>query len=297
MEPKEKDDADRSDPTPLLAPMLTSMFNRCITDNVIPGEWKTAVVTPLFKKGDINDLNNYRGISVLPQVAKVFERILSAQITIFFNIHQLLFNGQHGFRTSHSCETALHELLSDLNEIRKKKVVALLLFIDFRKAFDLVDSNLLLLKLFKYGFSTNAIYLIANYFQNRSQKVKYNNQLTDYVPTDLGVPQGSVLGPLFFLIFINDLAFIIELLCKMFADDTTLYASDENVDKLIAHFQMKILLLIEWCKMNRLDLNWSKTFFMFITSKRVSLPKTISIDGSEVQVVQSFKLLGVTLDT
>jgi hypothetical protein len=83
----------------------------------------------------------------------------------------------------------------------------------------------------------------------------------------------------------------------MFADDTTLYASDENVDKLIAHFQMKILLLIEWCKMNRLDLNWSKTFFMFITSKRVSLPKTISIDGSEVQVVQSFKLLGVTLDT
>ena len=121
MEPKEKDDADRSDPTPLLAPMLTSMFNRCITDNVIPGEWKTAVVTPLFKKGDINDLNNYRGISVLPQVAKVFERILSAQITIFFNIHQLLFNGQHGFRTSHSCETALHELLSDLRKKKKEK--------------------------------------------------------------------------------------------------------------------------------------------------------------------------------
>ena len=161
----------------------------------------------------------------------------------------------------------MHELLSDLNEIRRKRVVALLLFIDFRKAFDLVDAELLLLKLVKYGFSNNAIKLIANYFQDRSQTVKYNGKLTDYVPTYLGVPQGSVLGPLFFLIFINDLAFIIELICKMFADDTTLYSSDENVERLIGHFKAKTLVLIEWCKMNRLDLNWSKTFFMFITSK------------------------------
>jgi hypothetical protein len=178
--------------------------------------------------------------------------------------------------------------------------VALLLFIDFRKAFDLVDAELLLLKLVKYGFSNNAINLIANYFQDRSQTVKYNSKLTDYVPTDLGVPQGSVLGPLFFLIFINDLAFIIELSCKMFADDTTLYSSDENVEKLIGHFKAKTLVLIEWCKMNRLDLNWSKTFFMFVTSKRsqsVGLPKTIKMDGVDIQAVQSFKLLGVTLDT
>ena len=110
----------------------------------------------------------------------------------------------------------------------------------------------------------------------------------------LGVPQESVLGPLFFLIFINDLPFLLKLICKLFADDTTLYKLDENLEHLISKFKEDLEPMITWCKYNKLDINWSKTFFMFVTNKRIkkSLPKEILINNQIVKVVDNFKLLG-----
>ena len=283
-------------------PLLTLLFNHCIDIGKFPVEWKSAIVTPLFKnKGDKSDFNNYRGISVLPPIAKIFEKILAMQITTYLNLNRILFGGQHGFRNGHSCETALHELISDLNQNRNNRLTSLLLFIDFRKAFDLVDSKKLLRKLFHYGFDNSALDLISNYFTERYQTVKYDKKKSPLMSIKLGVPQGSVLGPLFFLIFINDLAFIMELKCKMFADDTTFYDSDKDLTTLIGRFSKKLEPLLEWCEFNKLDLNWSKTFFMFITNKRIKLPTEISINSNSaviinVKVIDSFKLLGVTLD-
>jgi hypothetical protein len=213
-------------------------------------------------------------------------------------MNNLFFNGQHGFRAFHSCESALHELISFLNETKNKKLIALLLFIDFKKAFDLVDSNLLIKKLFHYGFSNEALDLIKNYFYNRKQKVKIKDTFSDLLLNLLGVPQGSVLGPLFFIIFINDLAFLLkDLMAKLFADDTTLIDTHENMDVLITKFKKKLEVLINWCKYNKLDINWSKTDFMFVTSKRIKAPKVIEITtGVFVKVVEQFKLLGVTID-
>ena len=148
-------------------------------------------MSPIFKKGDRNETNNYRGISVTIPVAKIFEKILASQITIYLNINNILYSGQRGFRTSHSCETALHELLSDLNSIRDQKKIALLLFIDFRKAFDQVESHKLILKLFHYEFGNEAIYLIENFFSDHSQRVKFNSQLTEKKPLTIVVAQGS----------------------------------------------------------------------------------------------------------
>ena len=290
----------------ILAPILASLFNHCIDLGKFPIEWKSAIVTPLYKnKGDKSDFNNYRGISVLPPIAKIFEKILAMQISIFLNIKNILFSGQHGFRNGHSCETALHELISYLNENRNKRAISLLLFIDFRKAFDLVDSQKLIRKLFHYGFSNSALKLIKNYFSDRHQSVKYDKKMSPLLKILLGVPQGSVLGPLFFLIMINDLAFIIDLLCKLFADDTTLGDYDKDLDTLINRFVKKLKVLLEWCDFNKLDINWSKTYFMFVTNKRIKPPKEIIIDTKivnnktvdiKVSVVTSFKLLGVTLD-
>jgi hypothetical protein len=123
--------------------------------------------------------------------------------------------------------------------------------------------------LFHYGFDNDSILLISDYFKQRYQKVKIKNKNSESREMTLGLVQGSTLAPLFFLIFVNDLAFLLETSCKMFADDTTLYESDTELKPLISKFLKKLEPLFDWCTYNKLDINWSKTFFMFVTNKRI----------------------------
>jgi hypothetical protein len=190
----------------ILSQPISDFINFCLMNNCIPNEWKFAIVTPLYKnKGDLSDFNNYRGISVLSPFAKLFEKILQRQILDFFNSNELFHKSQQGFRSGFSCETALHELITNWRNNINSKLFNLALFVDFKKAFDYVNSDLLLLKLYCYGFSYDTIKLISNYFYDRKQMVKCKFSNSSNIL--LGVPQGSILGPLFFLIFINDLVF------------------------------------------------------------------------------------------
>ena len=280
-----------------IGPILVHLFNSCISLNKIPDAFKHAECIPLHKKGSMVDVNNYRGISILPPIAKLFEKLIAQQIRSYFENNKLFFAGQHGFRKHFSCESALHELLSDLNKNQEKKLISILLFIDYRKAFDLISLKLLIRKLFHYGFNNDALDLVKCYFTNRKQHIKIQDIFSDEVDIDLGVPQGSVLGPLFFLIFINDLPFIMELLAKLFADDTTFYKAGKDINQLISTFVKDLEPLLLWCRMNKLDINFKKTYFMIVTRHRVSLPKSILVNGIEIEVVDRFKLLGVTLDS
>jgi hypothetical protein len=278
---------------------IVHLFNYSILTSTIPSDWKTAVVTPLFKKkGSTDDLNNYRSISILPPIAKLFEKLIHKQILAFLDSNNFITNDQHGFRANHSCETALHEIISKINNIKSKRLIGLLLFIDFKKAFDTVDSRLLILKLKFYGFSDSAINLIRNYFENRKQLVKIDGCISDTLGIKLGVPQGSVLGPLLFLIFINDIVrYLNDLEVKLFADDTTIIKTDNDLTTLLAIFHKAIEKLVIWCKFNRIDINWGKTKAMFITNKKqFQTPNSIIIDNNIVEVVSHFKLLGVTID-
>ena len=283
--------------------IICNLFNLCFTSNSIPTDWKTAVVTPLYKnKGARNDLNNYRGLSVLPPVAKVFEKIIASQIIVYISVNNILFFNQHGFRKHFSCETALHELFSNMFRIKSLRLIALFLFIDFRKAFDIVDSTLLLFKLSLYGFSDNVINFFKDYFSSRKQLVKINNTLSNKTDVYLGVPQGSVLGPLLFLLFINDLPFYLKKFKSvLFADDTTLFLENDNLPALLEEFQLAITDLMKWTNFNKIDINWSKTEIMFIFNKRNvlnKLPSSILINQTNhtIKVVNFFKILGITVD-
>jgi hypothetical protein len=165
----------------------------------------------------------------------------------------LLFSGQYGFRESHSCEAALHDILSHINNAKNKRLITLLFFIDFRKAFDLVDPSLLVFKLKKLGFGEDALNLMKSYFCDRSQCVIFDRSFSEFLEICLGVPQGSILGPLLFLIFINDLALYLDWISKMFADDTTLMNSDSNLDTLLMRFDICLKTIKNWCIFNRLD--------------------------------------------
>ena len=135
-------------------------------------------VSPLHKKGGIDCIDNYRGISVLPPISKIFEKILAKQITEYFNSNNLFVDSQHGFRSGFSCETAIQAILDDWKRLIDEKNVVLSLFIDFKKAFDLINQNLLFIKLFHYGFQNESLNLLKNYFSDRSQQTRIGLKLS-----------------------------------------------------------------------------------------------------------------------
>ena len=283
-----------------LAPLFVKLFNFCTKLNSIPSEWKLAFVTPLLKKGDPLVCDNYRAISVISPLCKIFEKLLARQITKHFDENSLFVSDQHGFRKNKSCETALHSILNTWKMNMDSGNINIALFIDFKKAFDMVESQLLLRKLIHYGFSNNAEALMRNYFCERTQIVKINGVKSDPCDLQLGVPQGSVLGPLLFNIFINDIVFTVgELLVTLFADDTTLHTNGTSIEACICKLKKNIEPFLEWVLINHLKINWDKTKVMFISrsAKNSSELKNICFSNTDVEVVDNFKLLGVIIDT
>ena len=183
-----------------------------------------------------------------------------------------------------------------------QKLTNMALFVDFKKSFDYVNSDLLLVKLRCYGFDSNALELFSNYFRQRKQYVSFKNITSSIVEILLGVPQGSILGPLLFLIFINDLIFDFNEIgnCVLFADDTTIHVSGKEQLQCIDQLRIEVDKLKSWCSFNRLQVNWDKTYIMPIVSSRaiktMNFEHEYSFGDDVVRVVKVFKLLGVHLD-
>ena len=202
---------------PAISDSLTLIFNQAITLSSFPDEWKMAKVVPLYKSGQRNIPGNYRPISVLPAISKIMERILYEQLYNYLTKSELLSDFQFGFRKFHSTAAALLDCTNEWYMNLDRKMFNLVVLIDLKKAFDTVDHQILLRKLELYGINRQALTLLKSYLTNRNQKCQINNYLSSERLIKCGVPQGSILGPLFFLLYINDLP---QCLCRRHKSDS-----------------------------------------------------------------------------
>ena len=216
---------------PLILTPLCHLFNLSFQTGYIPSQLKFAKIVPVFKSGDKNSFNNYRPISLLCSISKLLEKIVAKQMVGFLSKNKILYSHQYGFRNGHS---TIHPILQFLDKIfvslnKPNSEYSLGIFCDLKKAFDTVNFDILLSKLEHYGFRGISNSWFKNYLVGRNQYVCVNGVNSQTKQIFCGVPQGSVLGPLLFLIFINDLPNCTKLFSILFADDTTFQINDSNV--------------------------------------------------------------------
>lgn len=282
---------------------LTHIFNHCVTTSVFPKVWKVGKITPIAKITSAKSASDYRPISILSVLSKVFESLLSKQITDYLCRNELLSPYQSGFRAGHSCKTAVLKVIDDIRIQYDNGNATLMCFLDFSKAFDKVDHSLLCEKLkHNYGFTDTAIMLMNDYLTGRTQKVVIGNKESCLKSVTSGVPQGSVLGPLLFSIFVNDVFRV----CKnsymhAYADDIQLYISSklDLIDDTCFKLNEDLVSIKKWADDNHLLLNSVKSFVLPIYRSVLNTTElsNIYLGNIPLQFVKKTKYLGFHINS
>jgi hypothetical protein len=276
--------------------VLVVLFQKSLSTGTIPADWSKAFVCPLFKKGDSSDPANYRPISLTCILCKTLEHIVASHVSAHLTQNNILYELQHGFREKRSCETQLIELTDDLMRNMCNRKQTDLILLDFSKAFDKVNHFKLLLKLQEYGISSQILKWSEAFLLNRTQSVVLEGDHSHEAPVTSGVPQGSVLGPLYFLVYINDLPNSIQSQVRLFADDTAVYLTiNSPLDSKI--LQDDLHALEKWETEWDMEFNPSKCQVLHIT-KNKSVKKTkYVLHGYVLEAVTNAKYLGVDITT
>ena len=277
-----------------LSPGLTTFFQLSIDEGKIPSDWKSAIVSPVFKKGNRSTPSNYRPISLTSVTCKLIEHIIFSNIISHFDSNNILTDFQHGFRKKRSCDTQLILTINDLAKGIDKNQQIDAILLDFSKAFDKVSHTRLLQKLQHYGVRGSLHSWIKDFLQCRTQQVVLDGASSDTSPVTSGVPQGSVLGPLLFLAYINDLPSRVKSTVRLFADDCLMYRTIKNHDD-AWQLQEDIDSLQQWESEWLMSFNPDKCEVIHITNKRNPLKSTYSIHDTPLQPTDSAKYLGATI--
>ena len=282
---------------------LNIIFNKSLSCGIFPELMKRADVSPLFKSKLDNDTNNYRPISLLLTISKVLEKIVYKRTYSFMEETGQIYRSQYGFRSQHSCENAVSELVSEITKGFQNGFYTAALFLDLSKTFDTLEHRVLLLKLEKYGIRGSCLEWFRSYLCNRKIRVKCHVassgkiEYSEYQTVNYGTPQGSCLGPLIFLLFTNDLySHLKHSSSILFADDTTLYKVHRNLNYLRWCLQDYMNTLVDWFNANKLTLNVDKTICILFQPHGSHKEFDIEINGILIKSSETTKFLGMWLD-
>lgn len=285
---------------PIIAEPLSLLINHSFTHGKVPDSIKIARVCPVYKNGDNCEFTNYRPISILPSFSKIFEKLMYTRLTDYLTKYAVLSSNQYGFRTKHDTSMAVIEMVDKISDAIDNREYAIGIFIDLSKAFDTLDHHVLFDKLEHYGIRGVALNWFKSYLNNRVQFVDYNDCQSQRLPTKCGVPQGSILGPILFLLYINDVTNVSKLLnLILFADDTNIFMHHTDMNTLVTLVNVELSKLTDWFVSNRLSLNVKKTnFIIFCSSQKHYNSKEVIIilNGNKIEQISHTKFLGVYID-
>ena len=284
----------------LLCDPLLYIYNLSLRYGVVPSKMKIAKVIPIFKKGNEHILGNYRPISLLSVFNKILEKLVCKRLLSFVEKNDILYKNQFGFRKNHSTNLALIEVIDACYSNLDKKNKVLGIFFDLQKAFDSVSHDILLHKLYHYGIRGQMFLWIKSYLENRQQFTYHNGVLSKVGQVNFGVPQGSILGPLLFILYVNDLNNVVENdQLKLFADDTNLFIYDQCIKTLEVRANKYLKNMENWFISNKVNLNVDKTCYMMFSAnklKPVNDLLNLYINGKAISKVNNCKYLGIFID-
>ena len=286
---------------PAIAKSLATVFNASLERGEIPNDWKVANVSPVFKAGDKGSMSNYRPISVLPEIAKLFEKLVHQQLYAYLQEHNILHPAQSGFRPGHCTQDVVVASVDDWRRGLDNNHVVGAVLVDLSRAFDSISHDLLLCKMDLYGIRGKAKQWFHSYLSDRKQRVVVDGEVSPWSTIRMGVPQGSILGPLLFTLFINDLPSVLQSTKTMlYADDTTIYHSCPDPQQLQEALADDLLRMTSWLKTNHLHINVRKTKLLLLARRgraheldRVRL----SVNDVEIERQNNVKFLGVIIDS